>query len=214
MHCVTVGDCVTQANNQLQALPTPAGCSRLKVLSLTQNKLVTLPPGLGACTALLELHAGYNCLTAIPAELAGCSSLRTLVVRDNRIASVPVEVSASLAGKQPQGIMPQIERTAMQCCETQRSSIQGLRRVSCVVLMSCELTLTCVTPVPQVCSLQLSVFDLQACDITGAGLPPQLGLMTSLKSLLLDGNPLRTLRRPLITGKQHQSWSSTARSPA
>lgn len=42
------------------------------------------------------------------------------------------------------------------------------------------------------------MLDLQCCDL--GSLPPQLGLMTSLRSLLLEGNGLRTIRRPLITG--------------
>jgi Leucine-rich repeat (LRR) protein len=51
----------------------------------------------------------------------------------------------------------------------------------------------------QVCQgLQLSLLDLQNNDL--AALPAELGLMTSLRSLQLDGNGLRTIRRPLITG--------------
>ncbi|XVF09762.1 hypothetical protein REPUB_Repub07fG0123700 [Reevesia pubescens] len=46
--------------------------------------------------------------------------------------------------------------------------------------------------------LSLSVMDLSNNSLTG--LPAELGKMTTLRKLLLSGNPLRTLRSSLVSG--------------
>lgn len=50
------------------------------------------------------------------------------------------------------------------------------------------------------CTMELNVLDLSNNDLKS--LPAELGLMTSLRKLPLDGNPLRTIRRPLVTGRR------------
>lgn len=46
--------------------------------------------------------------------------------------------------------------------------------------------------------MELNVLDLSNNDLKS--LPPEMGLMASLRKLPLDGNPLRTIRRQLVTG--------------
>ncbi|KHG29202.1 Leucine-rich repeat-containing 40 [Gossypium arboreum] len=48
------------------------------------------------------------------------------------------------------------------------------------------------------CKLSLSVLDLSNNSLTG--LPAELGKMTTLRKILLSGNPLRTLRSSLVSG--------------
>lgn len=48
------------------------------------------------------------------------------------------------------------------------------------------------------CKLELNILDLSSNELSS--LPPEMGLMTSLRKLPLDGNPLRTIRRELIAG--------------
>ncbi|KAJ1401922.1 Leucine-rich repeat, partial [Sesbania bispinosa] len=50
----------------------------------------------------------------------------------------------------------------------------------------------------EACKLSLSVLDLSNNSLSG--LPPEMGKMTSLRKLLLSGNPLRTLRSSLVSG--------------
>ncbi len=48
------------------------------------------------------------------------------------------------------------------------------------------------------CSLKLLLLDLTNNDLRT--LPPQLGLMNSLRSMPLDGNPLKLIRREVVAG--------------
>uniref|UniRef100_A0A7S1SKA5 Disease resistance R13L4/SHOC-2-like LRR domain-containing protein n=1 Tax=Tetraselmis chuii TaxID=63592 RepID=A0A7S1SKA5_9CHLO len=50
----------------------------------------------------------------------------------------------------------------------------------------------------ELCSMQLSLLDLTDNELPS--LPPQLGLMTSLRKLPLDGNPLKSIRREVLAG--------------
>ena len=50
----------------------------------------------------------------------------------------------------------------------------------------------------EVCGLTLSLLDLTNNELTA--LPPKLGTMTTLRRLVLDGNPLRSLPHSVLAG--------------
>ena len=50
----------------------------------------------------------------------------------------------------------------------------------------------------EVCALALSLLDLSNNELSA--LPPQLGHMTTLRRLVLDGNPFRALSHSVLTG--------------
>lgn len=50
----------------------------------------------------------------------------------------------------------------------------------------------------EACKLRLQVLDLSNNSLSG--LPPEIGMMTTLRKLVLTGNPLRTLRSSLVSG--------------
>lgn len=50
----------------------------------------------------------------------------------------------------------------------------------------------------EVCGLTLSLLDLTNNELTA--LPPRLGTMTTLRRLVLDGNPLRALPHSVLAG--------------
>uniref|UniRef100_A0A2N9J2N5 Ubiquitin-like domain-containing protein n=1 Tax=Fagus sylvatica TaxID=28930 RepID=A0A2N9J2N5_FAGSY len=61
----------------------------LKVLSLDQNYLTTLPSALGTVTSLRELHVANNRLTSLPIEIGLLTQLQVLGVNNNRISIIP-----------------------------------------------------------------------------------------------------------------------------
>jgi Leucine-rich repeat (LRR) protein len=63
--------------------------TNLKHLSLSDNRLSTLPASIDRLTALEELWLGHNDLTAVPASIGSLTALTTLSLGFNRIATLP-----------------------------------------------------------------------------------------------------------------------------
>uniref|UniRef100_R7WEB7 Uncharacterized protein n=1 Tax=Aegilops tauschii TaxID=37682 RepID=R7WEB7_AEGTA len=64
----------------------------LTVLSLSQNRLVTLPPSLGTLTFLRELCIANNMLGSLPVEIGLLKQLEILIANNNRITSLPSSI--------------------------------------------------------------------------------------------------------------------------
>ncbi|KAG8091812.1 hypothetical protein GUJ93_ZPchr0012g19803 [Zizania palustris] len=64
----------------------------LTVLSLSQNRLVTLPSSLGSLTYLRELRIANNRLENLPVEIGLLKHLELLVASNNRITSLPSSI--------------------------------------------------------------------------------------------------------------------------
>ncbi|XP_047046076.1 plant intracellular Ras-group-related LRR protein 8 isoform X1 [Lolium rigidum] len=71
------------------------GLSRVQgliVLSLSQNRLVTLPPSLGSLTFLRELRIANNMLGNLPVEIGLLKQLEILIANNNRITLLPSSI--------------------------------------------------------------------------------------------------------------------------
>uniref|UniRef100_A0A0E0QZX3 Disease resistance R13L4/SHOC-2-like LRR domain-containing protein n=1 Tax=Oryza rufipogon TaxID=4529 RepID=A0A0E0QZX3_ORYRU len=64
----------------------------LTVLSLSQNRLVTLPSSLGSITHLRELRIANNRLENLPVEIGLLKHLEILIANNNRITSLPSSI--------------------------------------------------------------------------------------------------------------------------
>uniref|UniRef100_A0A0E0EYK2 Disease resistance R13L4/SHOC-2-like LRR domain-containing protein n=1 Tax=Oryza meridionalis TaxID=40149 RepID=A0A0E0EYK2_9ORYZ len=64
----------------------------LTVLSLSQNRLVTLPSSLGSMTHLRELRIANNRLENLPVEIGLLKHLEILIANNNRITSLPSSI--------------------------------------------------------------------------------------------------------------------------
>ncbi|KAF0931016.1 hypothetical protein E2562_039251 [Oryza meyeriana var. granulata] len=64
----------------------------LTVLSLSQNRLVTLPSSLGSMTHLRELRIANNRLEKLPVEIRLLKHLEILIASNNRITSLPSSI--------------------------------------------------------------------------------------------------------------------------
>ena len=64
----------------------------LKKLSLSHNKLSSLPAELGCLLSLTSLDVACNQLSELPAEMGGCAALEELSVAQNALSSLPAQL--------------------------------------------------------------------------------------------------------------------------
>ncbi|KAG6755301.1 hypothetical protein POTOM_041121 [Populus tomentosa] len=191
--CLDLSD-LKASNNSITSLPEDlAMCSKLTKVDVEGNKLKVLSGNLMASwTMLTEFNASKNLLTDIPDNFGSLSRLIRLDLHQNRISTIPPSIMGccSLAefymGNNALSTLP--------------AEIGALSRLGTLDLHSNQLK-----EIPaEACKLQLSMLDLSNNSLTG--LPPELGKvsahrkMTTLRKLLLNGNPLRTLRSSLVSG--------------
>ena len=168
----------------------PAGLARASALvrlELQDNALAALDGRVVAGWARLEeLDVSGNQLAALPSELGLLARLRVLRARRNRLAALP----AALAG-----CSALVELHAgFNAIESLPEALGALRGLAVLELRNNRLQ-----ELPAaLCGLPLTLLDLSANSLRA--LPPELGLVTTLRSVPLDGNPLRLLRREVWAG--------------
>ncbi|TWW57394.1 Leucine-rich repeat-containing protein 40 [Takifugu flavidus] len=174
------------SNNQLKDLPANVGClTCLQKLNLSHNKLSWLPDSIGQLTKVKMLDCSNNQLTEVPASLSQMSALEQLYLRHNKLDLLPNLKSPVLkdlyfGNNQIEQLEPEqlSSLTAISVLELRDNKIRSLPE---------EITLLS----------SLTRLDLTNNDISS--LPASLGLLSHLKVVLLEGNPLRGLRRDLLT---------------
>ncbi|CAL5221783.1 g4045 [Coccomyxa viridis] len=192
--------------NVLSALPDCLGLhqQRLQHVDCSNNKLHELPNGLTAASGLLSLKASSNTISSLrPEVVLAWGRLTSLDISHNCISALPdtvpclqrlavLEVSHNCLEELPEGIGGCTSLVELLCSNNSISclpeSISRLRELKTLDLRANRLA----TLPEAACSLKLALLDLADNDL--AGLPPQLGRMTTLRALPLSGNPLRGLR--------------------
>ncbi|KAL5208238.1 hypothetical protein ABZP36_032673 [Zizania latifolia] len=176
------------SNNNISRIPDElADCSKLSRLNLEGNKLVTLSEKMFmSWTMLTEMNAAKNLLTTIPDSVGSLSKLILLDLHQNKITLIPSSIKgcSSLAefymGNNLLSYIP--------------VDIGMLSNLGILDLHSNQIK---EYPVGA-CRLKLSFLDLSNNSLSG--LPAELGTMTTLRKLMLTGNPMRTLRSSLVSG--------------
>ncbi|KAF8691801.1 hypothetical protein HU200_040203 [Digitaria exilis] len=176
------------SNNNISRIPdTLAGCSKISKLDLEGNKVVTISENMFlSWTMLSELNLAKNLLTTIPDSIGALPKLIRLDMHQNKITAIPPSIKgcSSLAefymGNNLLSSIP--------------ADIGTLSKLGILDLHSNQLK---EYPVGA-CNLKLSFLDLSNNSLSG--LPAELGKMTTLRKLLLTGNPMRTLRSSLVSG--------------
>lgn len=81
------------SRNQLSTLPLCICALPLKVLVVSNNKLVSLPEDIGQLKCLMELDVSCNEITTLPQQMGQLQSLRELNVRRNYLQILPEELA-------------------------------------------------------------------------------------------------------------------------
>ncbi|XP_066298452.1 leucine-rich repeat-containing protein 40-like isoform X1 [Branchiostoma lanceolatum] len=158
-------------------------------MNLSKNVLTTFPAGLVQLAATLtDLNLSFNKLAVLGAEIGQLSRLTTLDLRNNQLTALPTEV----------GNLQHLREVALSCNRFQQFppvlySLLKLENVFANDNHIAAIDVDGLLKLPQIATL-----DLQNNDIMQV--PPQLGNVTSLRSLQLGGNPFR-VPRPAILAK-------------
>ncbi|KAF8413904.1 hypothetical protein HHK36_001900 [Tetracentron sinense] len=215
------------SNNLLEELPSSLGrCSDLSELKASNNRITRLPEDLGNCSKLMKFDVEGNKLTMLSKDmLVSWTMLTEFNASKNLLDSIPENIgilsrlirldlhqNSEFNNNLAFGFVTLNFRNNM--LSSLPAEIGALSLLGTFDLHSNQLK---EYPV-EACKLRLSVLDLSNNSLSG--LPPEIGksdariswsstigytnsLMTTLRKLLLTGNPMRTLRSSLVSGPTH-----------
>jgi len=204
------------ASNRLVALPFSIGMlSRLESLKVESNRLVNLPNAMGGLSSLQTLTARENEIREIGEWIGSLPQLRLLELAKNSIVRVDPSISAlrslvyldlreNLLNHIPplpvQGKLTQLYLGFNQLAEVDGESLLSVSNVLCEL----HLQNNQIRQLPETIG---SLVKLKVLDISNNNLSdllPALGYLPELHRVVLDGNPLRAVRRALTAGSVHE----------
>ncbi|XP_075413405.1 leucine-rich repeat-containing protein 40 [Tenrec ecaudatus] len=174
------------SNNRLTSVPARfSSLSSLVRLNLSSNQLKSLPAEMSRMKRLKHFDCNSNLLETIPSELASMESLELLYLRRNKLRSLPEFPTCRLLKELHVG-ENQIEMLGA----------EHLKHLNSILVL--DLRDNKLKSVPDEITLleSLERLDLSNNDISS--LPYSLGNL-NLKFLALEGNPLRTIRREILS---------------
>ncbi|CEG38811.1 Leucine-rich repeat protein [Plasmopara halstedii] len=176
------------AENVLTALPTQIGeLERLKILNAHTNQLTSLPSSLGRLEKLQNLNLNKNSLVSTDDILSTLSLLQVLDLRQNKLAVFPLLPRNAK--------LDQVFLSYNTLSTVDELSILRLRN-SVTVL---DLRDNKLTSLPATIA---SLFRLKTLNVANndlPDLPPGLGYLKYLNHLSVYGNPLRAIRRSVVS---------------
>jgi len=81
-------------SNKIHAVPASSLPPKLRWLTLTDNKIKTLPDSLGGCPRLQKLMLAGNQLTELPQTLSQCHNLELIRISANQLTAFPEQLLA------------------------------------------------------------------------------------------------------------------------
>uniref|UniRef100_A0A3B4YW63 Leucine rich repeat containing 40 n=1 Tax=Stegastes partitus TaxID=144197 RepID=A0A3B4YW63_9TELE len=200
---------LTLQHNLLESLPEELGqLENLTALDLSNNNLKDLPSSLGCLTSLQKVILCHNKLHSLPDSLAELTNVKLLDCSSNQLTDISASLSKMLSLEQlylrhnKLRHLPQLPTPALKELYVGNNLIEKLETeelASLTAISLLELRDNKIKILPEQITLlsTLTRLDLTNNDI--ATLPATLSLLPNLKVLLLEGNPLRGIRRDLLT---------------
>ncbi|OQS04672.1 hypothetical protein THRCLA_03115 [Thraustotheca clavata] len=216
------------SSNEITTLPSNIGqLEYLETLRVDKNQLSGLPASIGQAKKLRVLAAQENQLTSLPESFAELSAMSTLDLSKNQLGDTLVVLDK----------MHQLQFVDLRNNHlTQFPSLPLVSQLDHLLLGNNKLTtideasfgrVVSTLTVLNIHNNQLSVLQanvmqqfqkLKTLDVSNnnlTDLPYVLGHLTTLNHIMVEGNPLRTIRFSVLTGG-HQALKSflRARGPA
>ncbi|KAE8299657.1 Leucine-rich repeat-containing protein 40 [Larimichthys crocea] len=200
---------LTLQQNLLESLPEELGqLENLTDLDLSNNHLKTVPSSLSCLTCLQNLNLSYNKISCLPDNLGQLTNVKLLDCSNNQLTDIPASLSQMLAMEQlylrhnKLCLLPKLPAPMLKDLYLGNNQIEQLEteQLACLTAISLlELRDNKIKSLPEQITLlsTLARLDLTNNDIST--LPASLSLLPNLKVLLLEGNPLRGIRRDLLT---------------
>ncbi|XP_008333181.1 leucine-rich repeat-containing protein 40 [Cynoglossus semilaevis] len=199
---------LTLQKNLLENLPEELG--ELECLTgsdVSNNNMKDLPSGLGHLTCLQKLNVSHNKLTCLPDSLPKLTKVKLLDCSNNQLTHVPASLSEMLALEQlylrhnklrllPQLPAPALKELYVGNNQIDRLETEQLSSLAAVSLL--ELRDNKIKSLPEQITLLNTLTRLDLTNNNVSTLPATLSLLPNLKVLLLEGNPLRGIRRDLL----------------
>eukprot|EP00903_Cladosiphon_okamuranus_P012061 g11323.t1 len=177
------------SDNTIRSLPESIGrLKRLATLTLSNNGLMRLPESLGELSSVKLLDLSRNAIERVPGGLSGLGALTSLDMRENKLTEVPPLPAGGRLAQVFLGfnLLTTLDGAALLIVS---GGLTELHVQSNRILRLPE----------EIGSLaRLKTFDVSNNDL--AELPAALGYLPELHRLAVDGNPLRTIRRSLLSG--------------
>ncbi|XP_020502577.1 leucine-rich repeat-containing protein 40 [Labrus bergylta] len=198
---------LTLQQNLLQSLPEDVGMlEKLTELDLSKNNLQGLPSSLGHLTCLQKLNLSHNKLSCLPDSLAQLISVKLLDCSNNQLTDVslsemPVLEQIYLRHNKlrllPKLTAPMLKELYMGNNQIEQLETEQLACLRAISLL--ELRDNKIKSLPEQVTLMSTLTRLDLTNNDISTLPAALSLLPSLQVLLLEGNPLRGIRRDLLT---------------
>ncbi|ETL83029.1 hypothetical protein F442_17556 [Phytophthora nicotianae P10297] len=174
--------------NMLTSLPEQIGKLQiLHVLNAHSNQLTVLPSSFGALRNMQNLDLKKNRLESTGEAFAMLSRLKFLDLRQNKLVVFPVL---------PEGAaLDQVFLGYNTLATIDETSI--LRVKDSVTVLDMRDNKLANLPANVACLYRLKTLDVANNDLSD--LPPGLGYLKHLNHFIVDGNPLRAIRRSVIS---------------
>ncbi|XP_042562941.1 leucine-rich repeat-containing protein 40 [Clupea harengus] len=164
-----------------------AGGSQVATVNFCKNQLTEVPPRLVELKdTVCDVNLGFNKLTSIPLDFCMLKQLNYVDLRNNFLTALPPELEG--LGKL---------RSIILSFNRFKTFPDVLYKIATLeTILMCNNTVSAVDPVGLKMLEKLSTLDLQNNDLLQV--PPELGNCTSLRALMLDGNPFRNPRAAIV----------------
>lgn len=174
------------SRNQLTHLPADVGCLiRLMKLNIAGNQLQVVPHEIGNLRGLKVLEATHNDLHTLPDEMGFLRNLEMLYLQHNQLTQLPrLELCTSLKELH-------LGYNSIRAITTE--NLAWLSGLSFLDLRDNRLS-----KIPDEIQLLQSLERLDLTNNDLSMLPFVMGTMVALKSIVIEGNSMKSIRRDIV----------------